>query len=189
MTHPTIAFHLTVAQIFASQWFLMVVSYPALVATIAGIVLWVRRRHTSANKKGKQLLGPILTFSGLFGVLLPPALMVLLEVGAGWNYTSNVLTLNLRTEQGNIKIPLKGAKVQWINPNGGYALDGKINGTNSPFLNAGVFQLQNGDKANVLQYRSHPWLLIQYAGVNTLISTPNVTQLYSILHSVTPNQP
>ena len=95
---------------------------------------------------------------------------------------------NGKPAQGIISIPLKGAKVQWVNPNGGYALDGKINGTNSPFLNAGVFQLQNGVKANVLQYRSHPWLLIRKAGVNTLISTPNVIQLYTILHSVTPNK-
>ena len=166
----------------------MFASYPGLIVTIVGMVIWIRHRHTTATKNGKRVQGPILTFLGFIGALLPPVLMIILEVGAGWSYTPGVLTLNLRTEQGIISIPLKGAKVQWVNPNGGYALDGKINGTNSPFLNAGVFQLRNGDRANVLQYRSHPWLLIQKAGVNTLISTPNVTQLYTILHSVTPNK-
>lgn len=189
LTHPptTIAFHLTMAQIFASQWYLSLIpAYPALVATIAGIVIWAHRRkkNSTDRKSAKSVLGPTLTFLGLFGFLIVPIVLIFTEMGTSWSYESGVLTVNIpEMNQGRTIIPVDGAKVQWINPNGEYALDGKIDGTNASSFHAGEFRLQNGDKADVLQYGSNRWLLIRKAGVNTLISTPDVNQLYAILQS------
>lgn len=188
MAHPTsIAFHLTIGQVFSSQWYLSLIpAYPALIATIAGIVIWVRRRknHSTDSKAGKSSLGPILTFLGLFGFLIVPLILTITEMGTNWTYASGVLTMNLpEMNEGRSIISVKGANVKWIDPHGGYALDGKLTGTNASDFHAGEFRLQNGEKANVLQYGSNPWLLIQKSGTNTLISTPGVKQLYTILQA------